>query len=273
MKYSNNSRILPYPCLEEGNFSYIEASYDVMPEFGKNNNEIVINHKINNAGFISGLLDSGDAKYACLVAISATAYRKLDISDQPKQLVSWDEKYISHQPKIQPMIVVMREIVHKFSVEDGVVDMFHGQTVTFPKGARIARAHYMDRMGADSLIDISHDLDVASGNFKVFPVDEDGFYFKARVASDLYAFLSPGGHGDCHGQYRSIMTHIIHACFQCLCESEDYSDKVYNNFVNLRTLESLMRDKNLPCWFEDGFSPGDAAMTLYPHIVSTSEEE
>ena len=276
MKYTMATRILPYPYIEEGNQSYTNATYKATPQVGPTGNAVTITHTLTNAPFIQKLLAEGIAQYACLVSVPKTAYRKIETSSHAIQTLHWPQEIVSEPPLLRPMIVTVQERVHKFTDTDGVEPIWTTGNVTFPKGARLACVPYMRPSASmQNLIDISEDAELAPGNFTVSPVDQDGFYFRIKAAPKLFAFLK-NPHSEYKRHHASIVTHIVHACLECLVakygqDTSDDEDGVPNWGSNLIALERMLQEKGLMSWRDEGFSAAEVAMALHPHQPPDSE--
>ncbi len=273
MKFSNNVRILPHPCLEEGNASYPSGDYAVRVKTGDGGKTMGIEHSVENAPFISELVKSGLAAYACLISIPNLGYRKIERSESTSQLLQWGSALLGEPPLLQPVIIALKDIDHEFSDVDGVHDVWHGRIIHIPKGARLARGRYMrPKLSISHLLNIVIDKEADFGTFQVKPVVEEGFYFNVHVAKDLFDFLKANRNSNI-GQYRSIITHALHACFDIL--QRDYSKEFENelndgdgfssSYSNLLALADDMRDKNLIRWWEDDFSSLEASTKFCPH--------
>ena len=102
------------------------------------------------------------------------------------------------------------EIIHKLREEDGVHDMWVGETVYFQNGAIIAiGSDFRPTSSIQSLLKIENDESLKPGQMQINPTTDDGFYFNVKVASDLFKFLrSPGG-SEHNKHSRSILIHAV----------------------------------------------------------------
>ena len=270
-------RALPYPVLEDGNLSYPKGEYTVDTDLHEDGASVSIRHKIQSAPFLDRILSQGQAKYGCLVSVPLTGYRKLNLSSDAHQRVQWDMAVVGEPPMLRPLIVSVTEILHSFEADDGVAEAWQGRKIKVPKGARLASRGYLRASSSlFELLEINQDQNLPDGSFEVKPCEDDGFYFKVSVASNLSLFLrNSGGHED---HRRSILTHIVNRCFEIL--KQDYSGQdddgeaaEWEQFRNLKALSHELSRHDLPAWDEDGFPADKVATQLYPHQPSPPESE
>lgn len=263
-------RCLPYPVLEDGNLSYPRGDYEVDAKPQDDGTSAIIHHTIRDAPFLDRILQQGQAKYGCLVSVPLTGYRKLDLSDNAYQQVSWDISVVGEPPMLRPLILSVSEISCRFKPEDGVAEAWQGQNITFPRGARLALSRYFRPSSSlHELLDVRK-ADLPSGSFKVKACSEEGFYFQVLVASDLFPFLQNAGE---HKNHRdSLLTHVTSRCFEILKEEapkEEGDDEEgpawWEKYPNLSALAEELRRKNLPVWDDGDFFADEVATKLYPH--------
>ena len=270
-------RSLPYPVLEAGNLSYPQGEYtaEVIPQ--ADHTAVTIRHDIRNVPFLDQMIRQGQAKYGCLVAIPRTGYRKLHLSDDALQHIKWDMAVVGEPPMLRPIVVSIDEISCVLGSNDGVAEDWQGREIPFPKGARLALGGYLRASSsAHELLEINQ-KDLPAGSFEVSPCEEDGFYFRVSVASDLFPFLQNAGE---HTNHRgSILTHIVNRCFEILKQEynspseENEKRGIWEQYSNLRALADELHQHNLPVWDDDDFSADKVAMRLYPHKPSQVEPE
>lgn len=271
-------RSLPYPVLEDGNFSYPQGEYTAEVITQTDDTAVTIRHEIRNVPFLDQAIRQGQAKYGCLVAVPLTGYRKLHLSDDALQHIKWDMAVVGEPPMLRPIVVSIDEISCVLGSNDGVAEAWQGREITFPKGARLALWGYLRAFSsAHELLEINQKEDLPAGSFEVSPCAGDGFYFQVFVASDLFPFLqNAGGHDNHRG---SILTHIVSRCFEILKQDyrgeseEDEKREVWEQFSNLKALADELHRHNLPVWDEDDFSADKVATQLYPHKPSQVESE
>ncbi len=275
-KFSDMVRAFPFPVLEDGNLSFPEGEY--LPDITNNGDgySARIYHKVNNAPLIERFINEGLAICCCTVSVPITGYRELFTGSGFNQDLQWDKNWVGEPPVLRPLIVCKNPISHKLCTEDGVHSMWVGQEISFDKGAKIAIGpDFRPVSSIQSLLSIDKDESLASGQFRIDECPDNGFYFKVKVASDLYKFLrSPGG-GDHSKHSQSILIHAVSSCFALLAKdySEEHGDNGWQSHPNLRALANEMKNKGLNVWGEDDFCPEFAATSLHPHQLPVPEEE
>lgn len=278
-KASSSVRSLPYPAIEDGNFSFPRASYEVSTQQdGKSGTRFKLKHKISNAPFIEKLIKEGKAQYGCMVAVPKTGYRELKRSDEDErdeQIVSWDLNIVGEPPILGPVILFVGEnLKYKLTEEDGVASVWQGREIEFPKGARLARAQYLRPTASmQDLIDVVKKSDMKPGTFTVKPNSNQGFYFNLEASENVFRFLQNSqGRTDLE---RSILVHALSQCFNILKHEYDTEDK-WEEFSNLRALHNHLSMKGvLPNndWGDKDFDVVKVATELYPIEFKGGEEE
>ena len=273
--YSNMVRAFPFPVLEDGNLSFPEGEYAPEITIDENDCAAEIHHKIMAAPLIEHLINNKKAACCCTVSIPKTGYRELFQGDSFSQNITWGRDWVGEPPTLRPLIVCTGKIVHKLQEEDGVHDMWVGETIYFQKGAKIAvGSDFRPTSSIQSLLKIENDDSLKPGQMQINPTTDNGFYFIVKVASDLYKFLrSPGG-SDHNKHSRSILIHAVSSCFSILANeySNANSEEGWQSYSNLRALAGDMENKQIVVWYEDDFKPEKAATALYPHLIPVSEE-
>ncbi|MCY4379013.1 MAG: hypothetical protein OXC39_04200 [Candidatus Dadabacteria bacterium] len=274
-KVSSLVRALPYPSIEAGNFSFPDGEYDVNFE----TSEVIsveITHRITNAPFLQRLIDGRKAKFGCLVSVPLTSYRKLHLSDSPKQTVKWELKIVGEPPMLCPVVICLEEIKHIFGQNDGVAEIWQGAEVVIPKGARLARGEYRRTSSSLSqLIKVSNTPEMKPGSFEVKPCAEDGFYFNLNVAEDLFKLIQSYQFSYLR---RSILVHVASRCLEILSKEyglkpeEDENSKSWEIYRNLVALTNELEKKGLSHWSDDDFAPEKVATSLYPLEVPNEND-
>ncbi len=269
-KASDAVRTLPYPVLESGNLSYERGSYEVSSH-GADGASVELTHIVTGAPLVQSLLREDKARYACLVSVPVTGYRRLETSFEPRQTVRWDVGFIGEPPMLRPMILAMEEVERVLGPEAGVAAAWQGFPLTIPRGARLAVHEYL-RMNSSvsQLLELHPDRGRPDGTFEVAECSEEGYYFRVKMAEDLFAFLrQPRGH---QHHRRSILTHVTSRSLELLqrqygAERRDDPDNDWKSYRNLKALAAELQARGLPCWDDDGFDASDVATRLYPHQV------
>ena len=274
MKYSSMVRLLPYPCLEEGNQSYSSGSYDPILVF-RSEFELDIQHPIQSAPFVEEAIQRGWAHFGCLVCVSAIAYRKLYTCDEPTQTIQLDKDITSGARLLfQAVVVSNKEIKHKFTAKDGVDEFHHNHLYIFPKGARLARGPYHRSRGPSGRrLELIKDRELSPGSFKVNLNTKYGGIFDVRASPDLWDFLKLHKHAN-PGQHSSIVTHILHECFIALHKSSQDEngdqDEIPSNF---KALGVWMEKNDCTPWWEKDFDPLKAVIKARRHKPSIPDKE
>ena len=277
---TDSVRAFPYPAITEGNLSFPEGEYVPRVQTDASGYAAHVEHKIENAPFISNAIREEKAACACIVAIPITGYRKIFIASKGRysQKIEWDKKAVGQPPILQPLVVLHDEMEYKFGVEDGVHEMWIGRTVILPKGAKIAIGETLRLASAmESLLSVEKNEDSNDrAQIRVTPCTESGFYFKVQVKPNLYDFLQSPGGGNRTLQRRSILVHAISCCFTIL--AGDYTDKNaeednWESFQNLKILYAEMERQGIKTWDADDFLPEEAATVMWPHILPCKEAE
>ena len=272
-------RSLPYPAIEDGNLSYPNGEYLVEPIPQPDGLSVLLNHVVKRAAFLERLLSEGKAKYGCLVSVPLTGYRQLHLSDDAHQRVIWDKGIVGEPPMLRPVVVAVAEISCTLGPGDGVAEAWQGREIQIPKGARLALKNYLRPTSSlHHLLHVVNEPDWPNGCFEVKPCEEDGFYFKVHVASDLFPFLQNASGHEAHR--KSVLTHVASRCFEILVR--DYKDQEddekagdgskWESFSNLQALAEELEKNRLPIWDNDDFAADKIATQLYPHRPPESED-
>ena len=102
---SNAIRSHDHPMLESGNLSFPRARYRLELLPGEDRSSYTITHHIEGAPLISRLLESQQARYACIVSSPISAYRETHVSIDPRHTVVWDSDDLGEAPLFTPVIV------------------------------------------------------------------------------------------------------------------------------------------------------------------------
>ena len=279
-KPSSTVRSLPYPAIENGNFSFPKGDYQVDSQLsGNSGTKVLLRHQLSGASFIENLIKKGEAKFACFISVPKTAYRKLHLADTSEQEVTWDLDVVGEPPKLLPVILyVGGGLKHKLTKQDGVATVWQKRKVKIPKGARLARGRYLQPSATiQDLLYVRHKNDMKPGSFAVKDHTNNGFYFSLDTATDIFMFLqSPQGNSLLRD---SILAHAVSRCFGILRkdygtpEGDDQSEDHWNQYSNLRALADKLVTQDMPHWGDEDFDPVKTATELYPIRVPTMNEE
>ncbi len=270
-------RSLPYPTIEDGNLSFPEGEYRVEDTPQRDGTSVALSHAIKGAALLERLISEEQARYACLVSVPATGYRRLYLSDDARQRVEWDMGVVGEPPMLRPLVVAASEISCVLGPDDGVAKAWQRRDIVIPKGARLALHPYLRPTASlQHLLHVVKDEVLPDGSFEVKPCEENGFYFKVHAASDLFPFLhNAGGHPD---HRSSVLTHVASRCLEILAreygateEGEDGAK--WESFSNLRALADEFEKKGYPVWGDDDFAADRVATRWYPHRPPAPEDE
>ncbi len=274
---STEVRALPYPVLKEGNLSWPQGSYEASVEVRSDRVSATVSHNLSEVPFLEQALRDGHAQYACAVSIPITNYRKLHLTGEANQVVTWESDFCGEAPRLLPMVIAVQEMRHVFGPEDGISRVWQGRELTIPKGARLAQEEYWgDDSSMENLIEVLLDENLSPGSFKVVDSSELGYYFKVHAAKDLHRFLQDrrgqSNHRNTIFDHRnSILTHIASRCLEILAtnyggdKKDEDEEGGWRTYQNLRGLAALLEQREQRLWDEDGFNADEVATVLYPH--------
>ena len=273
-------RSLPYPTIEDGNFSFPDGDYRaIAQQSGNSGTKIILRHELKGAPFVENLIQDGKARFACLVSVPKTGYRKLHMADSSEQEITWDLGVVGEPPMLGPVVLyVGDDLSHKLTPKDGVAKTWRNQKIDIPKGARLARGRYLGcSVAIQRLLKVRCKENMKPGSFTVSPNSNHGFYFCLEAAPDIFQFLqNPQGQLALRS---SVLTHAVSQCFNIL--KSDYGasgeddEKVgqWEQYKNLVSLSDWLETQKLPHWSEEDFDAVLMATHIYPIRISLSEEE
>ena len=263
---ATTSRVLPWPVLEAGNMSYPKGEYSIAVDYRRIKDPrraLSLTHMVEGAPLIARWQGEGHLQFVVAVAAPLSAYRTLHASGQTTQVLRWNPDDIGSHPVFTPMVVADVEIEHTVSAErDGLDPLWDGHLLRLPKCARVAIGPtFALKSGLLGLLDFGIDEESRPGQFGVEPSHEDGFKFKVRLASDLYAYLKEGRK---HGTGANIMTHIVSAALGILALK--YRDEGrWEPYPNLEALAAWLEGQGLAHWSDEAFDPAYTATAMHPH--------
>ena len=265
-----------HPMLESGNLSFPEGRYwlDFVP--GKDRSSYLITHRIEGAALISRMLESDQARYACIVSSPASGYRHTHVSKSAEHEVRWNVSDLGEPPLITPTIVCWTPQEFKLSTSrDGVHRIWDQQMIVLSKGSRLALGGVIQLQSSIlHLLSIHQDDRLGDGQFEV-EIESEPFRFRANVGARLYKCLR---YQDSEMR-RSVMTHIVTACLARLQRDyiEDDGESGWRSHRNLKALADFLATKGLGHWTDDEFRPEKVATAIYPlvppHGMSRSTDE
>ena len=277
----SNSRVkaLPYPTIEDGNFSFPDGVYEVVPKpSGNSATKVSLRHELKGARFVEKLIQNGEAQFACLVSVPKTGFRKLCRTDSDEQEISWDLDVVGEPPILGPVIVyVGKGTSHKLTKKDGVARIWQNRNIDIPKGARLARGRYLRPSNTmQQLLKVQCSQSMEKGSFAVKANSNDGFYFALEAAPDIFQFLqNPQGELELR---KSILVHAVSQCLNILktdydASSEDDETGQWEQYRNLKSLSDLLSDRNMGHWSDEDFDAVRVATELYPIEVPRAGRE
>ena len=259
-------RSFPWPVLEDGNLSFPDGKYEPEVDLGDDGHSASITHRITGAPLVERLVSEGAATFACTVSVPITGFRKLLTSDGIAQRVTWDTEQVGEPPYLRPVVLCTRNTELTIKPEDGTSSAWVGKTIQLPKGAKLVFGPFIRPASAlHNLLHVELDNGLQPGQLEIEASSNDGFYFKIRVAENLFHFLRQRG-GEHSLQRRSILVHAVSCCFEWLRkEYGGESNEDWQAHQNLKALASEMEGKGIPLWTDEGFIPEKAATRWEPH--------
>ena len=261
-----------FPALESGNTSFPEGRYVVGFEPGADASSFTVRHRIEGAKLIEDAIAKGLAQFVCTVASPISSYRVSHVSKSSTQVIGWESGDLGEPPMFTPMVVVAVPFIRTLDrKKDGVHDVWHGCTVSFERGMRLALSDVvLMRSSVLNMLLFEQDPALSNGEFRVEAEDREGFRFRVHLATDLHRFLKYDSEDPRRGH---ILTHIVSACLTVL--RADYAEDEeeeggWRSYRGLLAIAAMLEEHGLPHWSEDDFSPELAATKLYPHRIGES---
>ena len=263
---SNAIRAHEHPVLEPGNLSFPNGRYELEFLPGEDRSSFLVTHQIDEAPLILRLLESGRARYACIVSSPISSFRQTHISIAAQQEVRWDMDELGEPPLFTPMIVcVEQEELTLSASRDGVHSVWDKQKVVLHKGSRLALGDVIHLESSIlHLLSLHEDSRLNDGQF-IVEIETEPFRFRVNVSTKLHRFLRYH-----EGEHRSnIMTHIVTACLARLQNEyvSDDGETGWQSHRNLRAFADYLAFNGLEDWTDSEFRPEKVATALYPHIV------
>ncbi|MCY4244992.1 MAG: hypothetical protein OXE47_06690 [Gammaproteobacteria bacterium] len=273
-------RSFPYPVLEEGNMSFDIGLYtvdltDVTSPQNKEIKKVRAEHRIENAGLISRMLDNRTFAYGCAVASPLTGYRKFFSSDDANQEIFWHGDAVLGSIVFSPIIFCQKSVSnYVLSRDDGVCDFWIGKSVNFQVGAKVAiSSPYTMSSSLHSLLRFCANESLSPGQIHARICADTNFRFDIDINPDIYRLIcNPRGENELSLK-RAVIINAMTACFSLLAKNygdidndlSDYSS--WEEIPNLVTLSAEVKSLDLPLWDEDGFSPEKTATAIYPYTI------
>lgn len=268
------ARALPFPVLSDASICYVDRVSYRASVSRKAEGDILVEHRLSGGGLVASLVNDGRAKFACIVSVPMTMFRKVYRLDGDGEVVAMqripcDEGELSGTPKLRPIVVCAEKIPPVTVVESHGLDPFYaGEHVQFPDGAIIADGGWQDFKGHGDILRIRKGDGLEPGTFQVTISEQDGFYFLVHAAPDLFRFLQ-----NPNGQNEYCMSVMTHAFSSGLSQLRDNA-QLRANWENYQSLQILHRDleaRGLKTWEDPEFSPELAATTIHPYTRMSEE--
>ena len=273
--FSNVVRVFPYPVLEDGNLSFSKGRYDV--EMKSEGGALTVEHQIVQAPLIERLVNEGRAACCCTASVPKASYREIYIGSQFSQVIELEQAWLAEPAIIRPVIVCCKALTHTFNQSDGVDAAWVDQKVSIEKGAKLAVGPvYRLASSLQALLSVEKDEELEQGRMIVHECTEDGYYFRLKVATDLYKFIQSPGDPTLNLHRRSILTHAVSSCFTLLAKNygrDQADEEQWRTYSNLKALAQDMENREIDIWDAEDFSPEKAATAMWPHIVPEGQDE
>ncbi|MCY3820252.1 MAG: hypothetical protein OXH52_12950 [Gammaproteobacteria bacterium] len=269
---SNAVRAHEHPMLESGNPSFPRGRYRLRLLPGDDRCSFRVAHEVEGASLVARLLESGDARCACVVSSPRSGYRQLHMAESLEHEVRWDVADLGEAPLFTPAILcVTRRDMKLRSVRDDVHRIWDKQSITLRKGFRLALGNVIQLQSSIlHLLSLHLDDGLEDGRFHV-EIESEPFRFKTHVGAALYRCLRCSGGVPRH----NIMTHIVTACLARLqrdYRDDDDGDTGWHSHRNLRAFADYLAANGQPHWTDDGFRPEQVATEIYPLALPDDSE-
>lgn len=267
-------RAFAWPVLEAGNGSFRLGTYSIVCDDKEPGRSFLLQHSISDAPLIEKWMTQERLLFVCAVAAPRSMYRALHVSEDPKQLIEWNQEDLGEPPMFTPMILTRFNFDYvTTSQADGLDQIWDNRQLRLPKGARVAIGTTFRFMsGIEGILDFNQNPDLEPGRFEVRASAEDGFRFKVHLAHDLFVYLRHHRSKN-ETTRRNIMVHVVTAALSLLQKDygEDDGDEGWRSFRNLVGLANLLQENDLAHWSTDEFSPELVSTGLDPHILPTEQ--
>lgn len=270
-----------FPVLEKGNLSFLKASYNPIPKTSNEECSLLLEHRIDNSDFFHRLIEENKATFGCQVSIKKTGYRRLVLfehSIHDVQMVRWEKKYLAEPPMIRPMLLATQKINHTFKASDGVANVWLGQSVEFPIGARLARGPYLRPASSmTQLLIIRKNEKLNPTSFEISESTNNGFIFYVDLGVDLFTFINVSPGNEDNIIWHNLHIHFISRCLEIL--RKDFSHinveghHSWLEFPNLKMLSEQLDQKDLLHWSHEDFKSDKIATELYLIKIPKQDQE
>ena len=271
----------PFPIMSDESLDFLNSGGEYTTELSlyEDENKVVIGHELKGENIVSHLLKGSKAKFACIVVLPSTMYRRIHPSESSStncnQNIDLSEsgcyqKMNQDLLMFRPVVLTKEKIEKKVDGNDGLLSEFwEGQSISIPKGSIIAYGPWK-RIGGrlGSLLHVKYDPDLGEGEMRVEDALTNNFQFFVHVGGEkLYHNLRSSS----KKHSRSVLTHALSVGFEILKEKYKHEDS-WQNHLNLRFVKEMLEDKELMHWSDDDFKSELAATKLFPHIFEDENE-
>ena len=260
---SNAVRAHEHPILESGNPSFPRGLYRLSLLPGDDRCSFRVVHEVEGAALVTRLLESGDARCACVVSSPKSGYRHLHMGECAEQEVRWDVADLGEAPLFTPAIICLTQRKLRLSsARDDVHSIWDKQPITLLKGSRLALGNVVQLQSSIlHLLSLQQDDRLGDRQFHV-EIESEPFRFRANVGAALYRCLRFSGGITRH----NIMTHIVTACLARLQHDYDDDDDEtgWQSHRNLRAFADYLTANGQPHWTDGAFRPEQVATAIYP---------
>ena len=269
---SNAVRAHEHPMLESGNPSFPRGRYRLTLLPGDDRCSFSVAHEVDGAALVTRLLESGDARCACIVSSPKSGYRQLHLAESLEHEIRWDVADLGEAPLFTPAILCVTPRRHKLSSSrDDVHSIWDDQLITLRKGSRLALGNVVQLQSSIlHLLSLHQDDRVEDRQFHV-EIESEPFRFRANVGTSLYRCLRFSSGVTRH----NIMTHIVTACLVRLqhdYSDDDDDDTGWQSHRNLRAFADYLAANGQPHWTDDVFRPEQVATAIYPLALPDDHE-
>ena len=269
---SNAARAHEHPMLESGNPSFPRGRYRLTLRPGDDRCSFSVSHDVDGAALVTGLLESRDARCACIVSSPKSGYRQLHLAESLEHEIRWDVADLGEAPLFTPAILCVTPRRLKLSSSrDDVHSIWDKQLIALRKGSRLALGNVVQLQSSIlHLLSLHQDDRVEDSQFHV-EIESEPFRFRANVGPALYRCLRFSSGVTRH----NIMTHIVTACLARLqrdYSDDDDDDTGWQSHRNLRAFADYLAANGQPHWTDEVFRPEQVATAIYPLALPDDHE-
>ena len=276
---TDSTASFPFPVLGPERLDYISAcSYQTSDWSVKNGDTVSLRHRLEGDCLVSRLVAEGKAKFACIVVVKTTMYRRTFVHDSGGELFA-DQTFTIQRgmrtieaPKMLPLVIhTSADSAITPATADGLDSLWEQRQFALPKGAILAQDRWHEFIpGAGHLLKVKLNENMEPGEqLRVHISSNDGGYFLAHVSPDLFRGLKiAAAHGEEQCRHRdSILTHALSVGFAKCANPDDEEEAGFASLENFQSVRRLLQSHNVPAWDEDDFDHCRAACVILPHVI------